>query len=200
MKGSGFLAIWSDVAAEDETDYLHWLTREHTEEQLGVPGFQAVRVFRSLRKDARRYFIHYQLDSPEVLASDAYLARLNAPTPWSQRVMPKLANFARGGGRVIAEIGEGRGGLLAAAKLDSNSPLDLAQLETIATMDGIVAARLLETDLARTTIATREKDMRARDDSFAALLLIEGVDERAVLTASSRHHTAEDVYALVFEL
>ena len=29
VKGAGFLAIWSDVKAEQETDYLHWLTREH---------------------------------------------------------------------------------------------------------------------------------------------------------------------------
>ncbi len=35
---TGFLGIWSDVAAQDETDYLHWLTREHTEERLGVPA------------------------------------------------------------------------------------------------------------------------------------------------------------------
>ena len=43
----GFLAIWSDIDAEHETDYLHWLTREHTAERVGVPGFLAVRVFRA---------------------------------------------------------------------------------------------------------------------------------------------------------
>jgi hypothetical protein len=43
VKGAGFLAIWSDVKAEQETDYLHWLTREHTSERLDVDGFLRVR-------------------------------------------------------------------------------------------------------------------------------------------------------------
>ena len=94
---SGFLAIWSDVAAEQETDYLHWLTREHTSERLSVEGFAGVRVYRSLQGDVRRYFIHYELASPAALASAAYLARLNAPTPWTQRIMAVVGNFVRGG-------------------------------------------------------------------------------------------------------
>ena len=35
----GMLAIWSDVAPEAATDYLHWLTREHAEERGSTPGF-----------------------------------------------------------------------------------------------------------------------------------------------------------------
>ena len=118
MKGDGFLAIWSDVPSEHETDYLHWLTREHTSERLAVEGFLGVCVYRALRRDVCRYFIHYRLATPAVLASAAYLDRLNAPTPWSQRVMPILGNFARGGGRVLAETGQGHGCVLAAIKLD----------------------------------------------------------------------------------
>ncbi|RPI34160.1 MAG: hypothetical protein EHM67_14730, partial [Hyphomicrobiaceae bacterium] len=95
VKGTGFLAIWSDVRIEQETDYLHWLTREHTSERLSVDGFLRVRVYRSLEADLRRYFIHYELQSPDVVGSAAYLARLNAPTPWSQRIMPILGNFVR---------------------------------------------------------------------------------------------------------
>ena len=114
MQGAGFLAIWSDVRLEEETDYLHWLTREHTSERLGVDGFLRVRVYRSLEAGVRRYFIHYELRSPDVLGSEAYLARLNAPTPWSQRIMPILGNFVRGGGRVLARAGTGEGAFLAA--------------------------------------------------------------------------------------
>src|SRR5687767_1087406 len=73
---TGFLGIWSDVAPQDETDYLHWLTREHTEERLGVPGFLNVRVFRARSAEHRRYFILYGLESPDVMASAPYLARL----------------------------------------------------------------------------------------------------------------------------
>ena len=28
MQGAGYLAIWSDLAPQDETDWAHWITRE----------------------------------------------------------------------------------------------------------------------------------------------------------------------------
>ncbi|MFZ1104867.1 MAG: hypothetical protein WAN86_18790 [Hyphomicrobiaceae bacterium] len=203
MKGDGFLAIWSDVPSEHETDYLHWLTREHTPERLAVEGFLGVCVYRALRRDVCRYFIHYRLATPAVLASAAYLDRLNAPTPWSQRVMPILGNFARGGGRVLAETGQGHGCVLAAIKLDRLSEdVHDDKLASIATSDRIIAARRLETDLGRTGIATREKGMRAGDRTFAGLLLIEGLDELAVSTTVDRHRFAPpgELYAEVFSL
>ena len=203
MTGSGFLAIWSDVTPEQETDYLHWLTREHTIERLSVDGFLAVRVYRSSLTDVCRYFIHYELRSPEVLGSSAYLARLNAPTPWSQRIMPILGNFVRGGGRVVAKAGRGRGCALAALKLDSlTSIASEALVENVAKGDRIVAAALLETDQEQTSIQTREKRMRERDRSFAGLLLIEGLDEYAVLSAVGHLNlqSFETTYAQVFNL
>ena len=36
MKGNGYLAIWSDLAPEDETDWAHWITREHAAERIGI--------------------------------------------------------------------------------------------------------------------------------------------------------------------
>ena len=98
MQGEGYLAIWSDLTPEDETDWAHWITREHAAERVGVPDFLACRIFRALGTAANRYFILYELEDENVVGSAAYLARLNAPTPWSQRVMPKLRGFARGGG------------------------------------------------------------------------------------------------------
>ena len=202
LQGNGFLAIWSDVPSERETDYLHWLTREHTSERLGVEGFVAVRVYRAIRQDVCRYFIHYQLTSPSVLSSHGYLERLNAPTPWSQRIMTIVGNFVRGGGRVVAEAGVGRGCVLAALKLDAQSAGIGRKLESIAALDRIVAARLLETDLEKTTIATREKSMRRQDASFPGLLLIEGLDAGSVEAAISVSglEPAEELYLQIFQL
>src|SRR6185295_4195943 len=107
---------WSDVTAEQEADYLHWLTREHSGERLGVEGFLGTRVYRALNMPVRRYFIHYTLRSADVLGSAPYLARLNAPTPWTQRIMQIVGNFRRGGGRVAARAGTGQGGVLAAIR------------------------------------------------------------------------------------
>ena len=110
--GAGFLAIWSDVEAQEETNYLHWLTREHTAERVSVPGFLGVRVFRARLPEHCRYFILYRLQQASVLSSESYLARLNAPTEWSRRIMPLLRNLVRGGGCVVAEAGRGEGAMV----------------------------------------------------------------------------------------
>jgi len=38
MGGSGFLAIWSDLLPEDETDWAHWMTREHSIDRARMDG------------------------------------------------------------------------------------------------------------------------------------------------------------------
>ncbi|MEC9345370.1 MAG: hypothetical protein VYB54_04030 [Pseudomonadota bacterium] len=177
MRGTGFLAIWSDVAADREVDYLHWLTREHAQERLGVPGFLAVRVFRAAIEAGGRYFILYELADRNVVGSPAYLARLNAPTPWSQRIMPILGNFRRGGGTVVASAGSGQGGLVVPLRLTGPTDFPVA---TLAGVDGIVAARLLQADNARSSIKTDEKRLRGGDDSFERLLLLEATGPHAL--------------------
>ena len=119
MQGAGYLAIWSDLAPQDHTDWAHWITREHAAERVGVDGFLACRIFRALGVGVNRYFILYELEDERVVGGPDYLARLNAPTPWSQRVMPRLGNFARGGGRIAASAGTGQGGIVAPLRLDA---------------------------------------------------------------------------------
>ena len=181
MEDAGYLAIWSDLAPQDETDWMHWITREHAAERVGIQGFLACRIFRALGTAANRYFILYELERPETVGSPQYLARLNAPTPWSQNIMPRLQNFARGGGRVVASSGIGQAGVLAVIHLGGRPEWDAAALTAeLARFDKIAAARVLLTDQAQTSIQTQEKGMRKNDESFAGLLLIEGLDEAAV--------------------
>jgi len=182
--GDGFLAIWSDIDPAAETDYLHWMTREHAIERVGIPGFLAVRMFRALDVDARRYFILYELEHAGVVGGADYLARLNQPTPWSQRIMPQLRNFARGGGHVGARTGTGQGGFLAALRLGSGGGADAAGVAAVARKhDRIASVQVLKTDHAQTSIQTREKGMRAGDGSFDGLLVIEGLDVQSVRAA-----------------
>jgi hypothetical protein len=176
MRGTGFLAIWSDVEAHDLTDYRHWLTREHTTERVTTRGFLASRVFRAARDDINRFFILYELEAPEVLDGEAYLARLNAPTPWSQRIMPKLGNFMRGGGVVLARAGRGEGATAMALRIEKlpESPERLA--EALVACDGIASVQIGATDEARTSVRTAEKGMRRNEGFFAGLLIIEALD------------------------
>jgi hypothetical protein len=181
----GCLAIFSDVKPEDETDYLHWLTREHAQERLGVPGFLSVRVFRAEADGTMRFLIFYRLSAPDAVASEAYLARLNAPSEWSQRIMPKLTNFMRGGGSIVHEFGEGEGTLVAPVLFEAAAIEPFrAAAEHAVTRNRMLAARILLVDQPATIVPTREKAMRQGDAAFAAMLLLEGLDERALGAAA----------------
>jgi hypothetical protein len=186
MRGAGFLAIWSDVEPGHLTDYRHWLTREHTTERVTTTGFLASRVFRAVHSDTNRFFILYELEAPEILDGPAYLARLNAPTPWSQRIMPLLGNFIRGGGVMTARAGRGEGSTVAALRIE-NLPKDPARLAgAIAAFDGIAAVQIGATDHARTSVPTIEKGMRQNEGFFAGLLIVEALDEASLRYALGR--------------
>ncbi|AWL97841.2 MULTISPECIES: hypothetical protein [Bradyrhizobium] len=194
MRGRGFLAIWSDVEAHDLTNYRHWLTREHTTERVTTRGFLASRVFRAARDDINRFFILYELEAPEVLDGEAYLARLNAPTPWSQRIMPKLGNFMRGGGVMVARAGRGEGATITAQRIEKlpASPQNLA--DALVACDGVAAVQIGATDQARTSVQTIEKGMRKDEGFFSGLLVIEALDATSLRAALQQARTvAPDV-------
>jgi hypothetical protein len=179
--GAGFLAIWSDVESREKTNYLHWLTREHAAERVSVPGFLGVRVFRARLAEHCRYFILYRLEQASVLSSEPYLARLNAPTEWSRRIMPILQNFIRGGGGVVAEAVHGDGAMVIPIICQQHEVARArGMLDHLAALDRVVAARLFEVQRSGTEIATNEKSMRTNDRSFPALLLVEALSDAAL--------------------
>lgn len=191
LQAEGLLAIWSDVDASVETDYRHWLTREHILERMGVDGFVSGRAFRCTVPDLKRYFILYELQDASALAGLSYMARLNAPTAWSQRIMPQLQNFARGGGRIAARAGLGDGGVVAPLRFDigltglQRPGVAEALVSRLAALDSISAVWLQHVDRDATTLQTKEKSMRRSDEGlFDALLCVEGLDEQAVFEAA----------------
>ncbi|TAI65537.1 hypothetical protein [Bradyrhizobium sp. Leo170] len=200
MRGAGFLAIWSDVEPINLTDYRHWLTREHTTERVTTKGFLGVRVFRAQRSDINRFFILYELEAPEVLDGSAYLARLNAPTPWSQRIMPQLGNFIRGGGVMSARAGRGEGATIVALRIERlpASPQQFA--DSIAACDGIAAVQIGVTDIARTSVPTVEKGMRRDEGLFAGIVIVEALDEASLKSALlEAKKTAPDLFSGIGE-
>lgn len=198
----GFLAIWSDVDSADETDYLHWLTREHVQERLSVPGFHAARVFCTEAEGRARFLIFYRLRDAGVVGSKAYVARLNAPTPWSQRIMPKLQNFMRGGGRIVQENGSGEGMCIAPILFEREKLQGyLEAAAEIAKADRIAATRIFEVDRTASEIKTSEKSMRAGDRSFEAMLLLEALDENMLSAGLAFMEVRErSIYRQIFAL
>lgn len=104
----GILSIWNDMDVEHEDFYEQWYMNEHFPERLGVPGFRRGRRYEAVEAD-RMYFSFYELDSPDVLFSEAYLARLNAPTAWTQRIMSVVL---KGMFRTVCERLERKGSAL----------------------------------------------------------------------------------------
>lgn len=189
-RGQAQLAIWSDINPDQETDYLHWLTREHVLERVSVDGFLSGRVFRAEAGGQRRFFITYELQDTGVLAGPSYLARLNAPTPWSQRTMPILQNFARGGGAVVARAGLGCGAVALPLRLDLEAAglLDAgaqqALVQRIAGLDAVAQVWLMQVDAAGTGVQTKEKSMRRSVEGvFDGVLVIEALHTAAAQAA-----------------
>ena len=99
-----------DPEAIDEHD--QWHTHEHLPERLSIPGFR--RGTRWVATEGKpRYMVLYEVESLHVLASEAYLARLNNPTPWAIRMMPHYRGMRRGLCAVVGSFGLGQGSVAA---------------------------------------------------------------------------------------
>ena len=192
LKGRAFLAIWHDIAAEGESEYSTWHTRQHMPERLGVPGFLVGRRAVDWNRRHQRWFTLYETRTLEVLSSDDYRARLNNPTHWSVRTQPTFRNFARSACVVAATTGRGIGGALATIRLDmpkGGMTAFEAQAERlahcIAAVDGVVGAHLGVAAPGTTRVQTREAELRASagEDVFDAVVIADGVGRRELEAA-----------------
>ena len=181
----GFLVVLSDVKSEHDRDYFSWLTTEHVQERLGIPGFLAVRVFRRPIRGRHRYFIWYRLKGADVVDSRAYLERLNNPTPWSTRIMPVLENFARGGGAVVRSVGSGFGDFMFAIALNGSLSDAAGAISNISAAPEIRSAHLLITDAKKSEIRTSERELRTNNNTFGGLLIAESQSELALKQAAA---------------
>jgi hypothetical protein len=193
-QSNGLLAIWSTIATETEVDYLHWLTREHIFERVSVPGFLSGRVFKRHDCSPSEYLMLYELESANVISSYDYLARLNDPTPWTQKIMPALMHFKRGGGTFMqmADYGRAFGTHIAVARFEDATPEALVGsagqklLDNVVRLDQIVSARAMAVKADATSIATREKSMRnSQEGAFAGLIVIEALDPTSLADAQT---------------
>ncbi|MGK6314278.1 hypothetical protein [Neorhizobium sp. DT-125] len=193
LKGSAFLAIWHDIAEGEHGEYIEWHTREHMPERLSIPGFRTGKRLHA--PEAARYVFGtiYAAENVEVFRSDAYLRRLNNPTPWTAAVAPSFQNFLRVACDRIATAGGGDGGSMATIRFDfSRSDADAvlragAQglVEAILALPGVSCVHL---GIARGEVSgvrTRETELRSEmsEKGFDVVVLVEG-SHRAGLEAA----------------
>lgn len=115
MTPPAFLALWNGVQAGHAAEYEAWHGQEHVPERLSAPGFRAAARYRT--EQGADYFTLYELDGLEALETPAYAALMDAPSPWSARMRPRLTGFRRLPCRSLFAARRGRGGALATLRL-----------------------------------------------------------------------------------
>ena len=182
LAGTGVVAIWHDLVPDAKLDFYEWHNREHMPERVGIPGFRRGRRYIAV-SGAPEFFNLYEADSPEVLSGLDYLNRLNAPTPWTQRVVPSFRNVARSICRVAYTGGVGSGGVMLTMRFDVDTEQRMGATEALvgrilpplALRNGIAGVHLCLADEAISNLETAEK--KARGDATLVpswVLLIEG--------------------------
>ena len=100
VPNKGFLLVTMQVPPAFEEEFNAWYDTEHLPERLSVPGFETALRFVCL-SGYPRYLAMYDLTSPEVLDSSAYLKIAFAnSSPWTRRVLQRVRVY-RAAGRQI---------------------------------------------------------------------------------------------------
>jgi hypothetical protein len=92
----GLLLTMTEPPAAMEEEFNAWYDDEHMGERLAIPGFRSARRWvADVAPGEGKYLATYELDSPAVLQSAAYLARFQNQSPWSRRCLGKAVVFRR---------------------------------------------------------------------------------------------------------
>jgi hypothetical protein len=196
LLGKAAVAMWWSVSPERRSEFGDWHSHEHFPERMSIPGFRRGSRWTNTR-DAEGFFVLYELEQYETLTSKGYLDRLNAPTPWSTKMMPHHRNMVRSQCRIAASFGGGVATSLATINL---SPADgreaelrttlVAALRELALKPGLTGAHLLITDTPRMSAPTTEQQIRGSDAAADWIILLSGYDPDVVQEAASNRLSA----------
>jgi len=92
----GLLLTMTEPPPAMEEEFNAWYDDEHLPERLAIPGFRSARRWvADVAPGEGKYLATYELDSPDVLVSAAYLARFEGATPWTRRCLDRAVVFKR---------------------------------------------------------------------------------------------------------
>ncbi|MBI3455677.1 MAG: hypothetical protein HY002_07805 [Candidatus Rokubacteria bacterium] len=188
LRGKGALVIWHGITPEAEHDLIRWHNAEHIPERVAVPGFLRGRRYLHASRP-REYLDFYETESVETIRSEPYLARLNDPTPWTQRLLPHFRDTFRIGCRVVASAGRGQGGAMLTGRLRPAPGQDAALrawltgpgLTLLREPAGVVGVHVLETLAEVTRVRTAEGKLKGgevgeAEEPWPLVLLVECTD------------------------
>lgn len=177
LLGKAVLAMWWNVSAEVRPELEHWHAHEHFPERLAIPGFRRASRWTAV-DGGEGFFVMYELDDHAVLASAPYVARLNAPSAWSTRMMPLHRDMVRAQCKVVSSHGAvtARHALTIRCSLaDGRAEAfqrGLAELAAPAAQrPGLVGLHLLHHE-APPLAATTEQKIRGNADRAAAWVVL----------------------------
>jgi len=104
-EGTGLLAVWMQIPAELEQDLNDWYKQEHLPERIEIPGFLTALRYRSLDGEPK-YMALYDLETPQVLYSDAYKDMRRNSTDWTRRIGRSLEKNIRHEYELMSSAGE----------------------------------------------------------------------------------------------
>ena len=198
LLGKAAVAMWWKVRPEQRSEFGDWHSHEHFPERMSIPGFRRGSRWTSTL-EAEGFFVLYELEQHETLTSKGYLDRLNAPTPWSAKMMPHHLSMVRSQCRVAASFGGGVATSLATIRLspDAGRETDLKTvlveiLRELAPKPGLTGGHLLLTDTPKTSSPTTEQRIRTAPPtgSSCSRVTISMRSRKSLLISFPRPHFA----------
>jgi hypothetical protein len=183
LLGNAAMLLSFDVAAEGVAEHDDWHTHEHLPERMSIPGFLRGTRWTAV-EGGPRYCVLYEVAELAVLKSEAYLARLNNPSPWTSRMMPLYRGMTRGLCTVVHSHGHGAGtsGLLlrfgAANEARLRGWLGGEALRALPMRRGLAGVHVFQGALAAPM--TNEQRIRGADAGVEWAVLATGYDKDAV--------------------
>ncbi|ROR20156.1 hypothetical protein EC845_2974 [Comamonas sp. BIGb0124] len=193
LHGQGAIAMWWDIAPDIRSEFEDWHTHEHFPERMRIPGFNRGSRWSAV-DGGEGFFVMYELDAYETLISRGYLDRLNAPTPWSTKMMPHHRHMVRSQCRVL----ESTGGALSRHALTVRlSPAEGASerlrahlralARSAAASTGIAAGHLLQNQTPKIAATTEQKIRGGPDPAADWIFIVCGYDRSALERFAADH-------------
>ena len=210
----GMVVIWNDIKEGMRDEFVQWHSIEHLPERVSIPGFISGQRWYG-EHASPQYLTTYVTQNTGVLTSDAYIQRLNDPTPWTLKTVAAFRHTCRAAGEVMWEYGskKGYGGHILAIRITELEDLTILTeyLNSLANSPEQCFAELLRARLVLTTptasqLPTAERAVRTGDQNEPHMvLLLESFSGEAplrhALSKITAHipklmHSSTGIYAL----
>lgn len=185
LMGKAAIAIFSNYPDSALREHGEFHSYEHLLERVRIPGFLRGRRCTAVTLGAPSTFALYEVDDRQVPVSQAYLDRLNNPTPWTSAMLPRVKDATRTLCTVAATRGRGTAPDVVVARLtpdparaeELHAWITDALILELAWQHTRVAAHFLVRDEATARPVTTEEIIRASGTGSGEqdwIVLVEG--------------------------